>query len=209
MQLVEEASEEYNSRMSALQQPSNPPEQLCAVTLSDTITPLDNGGREEGLSQGSADTYFSHKSETGFTDEEDEPAHQNGTHSVDPENRNGTHVVGLGHGNGTGFTTQNGNIMKSPWNIFFKSNSSACSTATGRDASQHNGIGTSDGLLIQDLESVGNQTTANSTLPCSNGHPPHTETEFNVNAPAFVPSFKFELNINAAEFIPTTQTQQD
>ena len=212
--------------MSALQQRCNPPEQDCAVTLDDVtplVTPPGDGGAEEGLSQGSADTYFSHKSEPGFTDEEEEPAHQNGTHSVDPEHWNGPHAVRLEHDNQTSFPTQNGDITKTPWNIFFKSKSSAYSAA--RHVTQHNGVETSQDLLVHDLEGVADHTSTvpcsnghhtstvpcsnghhTSTLPCSNGHPPPGETGFNVNAPTFVPSFKFELNINAAEFTPTTRT---
>ena len=215
MQLVEDASEEYKSQMLALKQRSplvKPGGE--GITAAD-IMPLGDGGVDRDSSQGSADTYFSHKFETGFTDDE-ELEYQNGTHNrVEPEHRTETHsMVGLDPGNPTA-ESRSGDLTKTPWNIFFKLNSSTNSTAAhlgnhddDRTSSRQKEKGN---LLVHDLEDTATDPppgqplitgVSPSDLSPSSEEP---EMRLNVHATEFVPSHKFELNINATEFTPATQ----
>ena len=211
---MEEASEEYKSRMLALKQHSPPVKPAGEEDTAADIMPLGDGGVDKGLSQGSADTYFSLKSETGFTDEE-ELEYQNGTQMVEPEHGNETHnTVELHPGNLTA-ESKSSDLTKTPWNIFFKSNSSADTAAAHLD--NHDDDRTSsreqgkEDLLVHDLENTAADPPPVQpllTAACPSGLSPSSEEpemKLNVHATEFVPSFKFELNINATEFTPATQ----
>ena len=203
--------------MLALKQHSTPVKPVGEEVTAADIMPLGDGGVDKGLSQGSADTYFSLKSETGFTDEE-ELEYQNGTQMVEPEHGNETHNTVELHPGDLTAESKSSDLTKTPWNIFFKSNSSANTAAAllgnhdnDRTSSREQG---KEDILVHDLEDTAVDPPPVSpvqpllTVVCPSGLSPSSEEpemKLNVHATEFVPSFKFELNINATEFTPATQ----
>ena len=204
LELVETATERYQSKTTSLPQSEIETSPGAALSQSSELVGEGQGG---SLSQDSSSDSIS-------TDTLGEMENGNKTQPVDQISRNQT-------------SPKSKSIRDTPWKIFIKSDADVSNTPASHKASLDSGHHPKADLAAGDAEIgchgdttaktlISNGVRTGSTPHCQNIGPPEGTSntamhpgeastdkfQFNITAAEFVPSFQFSLNVNAMEFTP-------